>query len=168
MIKARLVVWVAAAVVVACALWPTVVRAEACNKFETLQAIMLYEARDQSIDAKTLIGYGALNHGICDIDDNYYTQFRTYLGKHCETLECGVRYYLYSFPASLRENAARAAYQVLTDPNIIVIRHFDAAGSRAWFFNDVRACPVVYGYAGDSEGRLIDVLWFEVDNTRFC
>lgn len=174
----KALVWSAAAVaavVVVCALLPVTAQAsEPCNEFETLQVIMLYEAREQNIDAKTLIGFVALGHGVCNVDDHYYTNLRSYLwrrsAERCErtNLACGVTDYLYSFVAVQRESAARAAYRVLTDAQPIELSHFDVAGSHAWFFNDVRACPRVYGYASAEDGRLIDVHWFEVDNTRFC
>lgn len=148
---------------------PSPVKAS-CDNFIVSQALATYEATSQSVLAKQYIVYAYLTHGACNIDDNFYTNFRSVLlvAGHgfCsdQDLTCEANAFLDRYSPAVRESSALAAHFALSDPYPPAIYHFDAASNRLWpWYTSESSCPTVYYSDAVSEQR-----WFVIDHTRFC
>lgn len=142
--------------------FPTRIYADSsdCNNFERIQSIILSERTRGTLEEDVEIARVVITKGVCDLDPSFYAGYRIALRtlysdptRCIDNIHCRAYFLLDTIDPSIRETAARASHVALTERPHIPRYHFDAWGSEAYWWDDVRACP--YG-------------WFIVGLTKVC
>lgn len=142
--------------------FPTTTRADSsdCDNFERIQSIILSERTRGTLDEDIEIARVVITKGACDLDPSFYSGYRIALqtlyrnpSECINNIHCRAYFLLDTIDPSIRETAAQASHIALTESPHFPRYHFDAWGSNAYWWDDVRACP--YG-------------WFIVGLTKVC
>lgn len=124
-----------------------------CNRLAFAMSAIASEAANQDFEAQLNIARAVRDNAPCG-NPRYLSGYAIAL-RDPDAPNHHARAYFHngSFAQELRDRWAFAAWLAYTEEPRVTVRHFDRAGSDAWWWESKQACP---------NG------WVEIDQTRFC